>query len=435
MPATLRLRCAFSTLLLVASVSQNGAADWPRFRGPTGDGIAPEQGLVDQLPHGGPKLLWKMEGCGRGYSSVAIVGDTLYTMGDRSKGDKAAQFALAFDLATRQLKWESAIGPPHNDGGPRGTPTIDGTSIYVLGTDGDLVCLDRDSGSVRWKKNMERDFGGAMMSGWRWSESPLVDRDRLICTPGVAKSAMVALHKMTGETVWTCQIPDIGSRGKEGAGYASVVAADIDGVRQYITIIGQGAIGVAAEDGRFLWGYNRIANHVANIPSPVVKGNQVFVTTSYKTGSALLELKRSGKGFDVQEVYFLTPKEFENHHGGVVLVGDCVYGGDGQNNGIPVCLQFGTGKIHWKERNWTRQEKASGSAAVVYADGHLFFRYEKDALVAMIEANPNEFRVKGLFHAEVDDGPAWAHPVVHDGKLYLRTNDVVMCYDLRAPSP
>ena len=368
-----------------------------------------------------------MNGCGKGYSSITIVDGTIYTMGDRGEGADRAQYALAFDLASRQERWATRVGPPHNDG-PRCTPTIDEDRVYVLGTSGDLMCLDSDTGKVRWKKNLERDFGGKMMSVWKWSESPLVDGDRLVCTPGVADAGLVALNKKTGDLIWKTKLPDLGPAGKDGAGYTSIVAADIDGVRQYLTVIGRGAIGVSAADGQLLWSYNRIANRVANIPSPVVRGNHVFVTTSYKTGSALLEITKNGSRFDAEEVYFLDPKSFENHHGGVVLVGDHIYGGDGQNKGIPVCLEFLTGKIKWKEQDWARSTRAGGSAAVLYADGHLIFRYERGALVAMIEANPNAFRVKGVFRAAFEEGRAWAHPVIHDGKLYLRTNDVLMCY-------
>jgi hypothetical protein len=154
------------------------------------------------------------------------------------------------------------------------------------------------------------------------------------------------------------------------------------------------------------------------------------VTTSYKTGSALLKLTRTGDRISVEEVYFLGPQEFENHHGGVILVGDHIYGGDGQNDGTPTCVNFLSGEIVWKEHAWKRQANAQGSAAVVYADGHLVFRYQRDALVVWIEATPDEFRVKGAFTAAVDNGNAWAHPVIHDGKLYLRANDVLMCYDI-----
>lgn len=403
-------------------------SDWPRFRGPDCTGVCPETGLMREVPEGGPRLLWQMEGCGTGYSSVAIVDGRILTMGDRPDGSQTSQFVIAFDLDTQEELWATKIGPPHKDGS-RCTPTVNGDHLYALGTAGDLVCLETATGKLKWKKNLEQDFGGRMMSGWKWSESPLVDGDRLICTPGTTEAVLVALDKHTGDLIWKTALPDIGSRGKDGAGYSSVVAATIDGVRQYLTIVGRGAIGVAAETGDFLWGYNRIANNVANIPSPVVRGNHVFVTTSYKTGSALLKLTKAGDVFDVEEVYFLGPREFENHHGGVVLVGDHIYGGDGQNNGTPVCLDFLTGEIKWKAEDWKREVRAGGSAAILYADGNILFRYQRRALVALIEANPDEFRVRGVFTAAVDDGPAWAHPVIHDGKLYLRAHDTLMCYD------
>lgn len=427
MQQRLILFTVFFATLLVLGASTQAQSDWPRFRGPDCTGICTETGLLKELPADGPELLWQIKGCGKGYSSVAIVGKTLFTMGDRGEGDKRSQFTIAFDLQSRTERWATRVGPPHSDG-PRCTPTIDGDLVYVLGTSGDLVCLETKFGKIRWQKNLARDFGGKMMSVWKWSESPLIDGDRLICTPGVADAGLVALNKTTGELIWKTKLPNLGPVGKDGAGYTSIVAADIDGVRQYLTIIGRGAVGVSAADGKLLWNYNRIANRVANIPSPVVQGDFVFVTTSYKTGSALLKLSKNGPKFDVEEVYFLSPREFENHHGGVVLVGDHLYGGDGQNKGVPVCLDFMSGKIKWKEQDWTRSEKAGGSAAVLYADGHLIFRYERDALVAVIEANPDAFRVKGVFRAAFEQGKAWAHPVIHDGKLYLRTNDVLMCY-------
>jgi outer membrane protein assembly factor BamB len=428
----MRIRQAVAVAISLLLGSVLAGADWPRFRGPDATGISPETGLIQEIPEGGPPLLWQIGGCGTGYSSVSIADGRLFTMGDRPDGADKAQFVIAFDLVTHQELWATRVGPKHDDGS-RCTPTIDGSRLYALGTGGDLVCLDAATGTLTWSKNLERDFGGQMMSVWRWSESPLVDGDQVVVTPGVPEAAMVALDKKTGELVWKCEMPEIGDRGKDGAGYATIVAADIDGVRQYVTIIGRGAIGVEAKSGRFLWGYNRIANGVANIPSPVVRDRHVFVTTSYKTGSALLRLTRNGDAFDVDEVYFLTPREFENHHGGVVLVGDWIMGGDGQNSGTPVCLDFLTGEIKWKARDWKRKARADGSAAVLYADGHLWFRYEKDALVALIEASPDEFRVKGTFTAAVDDGPAWAHPVIHDGKLFLRAHDTLMCYDVRSP--
>ena len=283
----------------------------------------------------------------------------------------------ALPIATR-------VGPPHSDGGPRSTPTVDGDSLYAIGTEGDLVCLEADSGAVRWRKSFVDQFDGKYMAVWKFSESPLVDGDRLICTPGGPEATMVALEKDSGDVLWKCAIPDVGEKGVDGAGYSSAVVAEICGVRQYVQMVGRGAIGVEAATGRFLWAYNRIANTVANITSPAVRGNYVFVTTAYNTGSALLKIGRDGDSFRADEVYFIGFKDFQNHHGGVVLVGDHVYGGHGANRGDPACIEFGTGKIVWKER-----APARGSAAVLYADGHVIFRYDRGE-VLLIEASPEE---------------------------------------------
>jgi len=401
--------------------------DWPRFRGPENNALSAETGLLQEWPEDGPELLWQIDGLGRGYSTVSIAQGTIFTMGDRPGDDGAAeQSVIALELATRRELWATAIGPPHKDG-PRSTPTVDGDSLYVIGTEGQLVSLETATGKIRWQKSFPDDFQGKMMSVWKFSESPLIDGEKLLCTPGGPDATIVALNKKTGETIWKCAIPDVGGRGKDGAGYSSMIVAEIDGIRQYIQILGRGAVGVEAESGKFLWGYNRIANGVANIPTPIVRGNHVFVTTSYKTGCALLELTSNGDGMDVEEVYFLGPAEFENHHGGVVLLGDHIYGGSGQANGVPVCLELETGKIAWKAEAPGRR-----SAAIVYADGHLYFRYE-GGLVALIEATPEEFRLKGTFKPPVKKGPGWPHPVIHDGKLYLRDHDTLLCYKGRRP--
>ena len=241
------------------SAGADRPADWPRFRGPNVDGISPEKGLLQTWPQGGPQLLWKLEGLGTGYSTIAIADGRILTMGDREEGGEDGQFVLCFQLADRKLLWATRVGNTHNDG-PRCTPTVDGDRTYAIGTDGDLVCLETATGRLAWKKNFRDDFGGRMMSVWKFSESPLVDGDKLLCTPGGPDAAIVALDKRTGEVIWKSALPDIGDRGKDGAGYSSMIAADIDGVRQYIQILGRGAVGVAADDGRLLWSYNKIAN-------------------------------------------------------------------------------------------------------------------------------------------------------------------------------
>lgn len=405
-------------------VSPSGADEWTQFRGPSGHGVSAETGLLKSWPEGGPPMLWKIEGCGMGYSSVTFDGDLMFTMGDLNIDGEEEQYMMAYDLTTRERVWQTKVGPKHRDGS-RCTPTYDDGRVYGIGTSGDLLCADAKTGEKIWSKSFERDFGGKMMSGWRYSESPLIDGDRLICTPGGKEATMVALDKATGETIWKCAMPDIGDRGKDGAGYSTIVISNACGIKQYVQILGRGAIGVEAEDGKFLWGYNRVANGVANITSPVIVGDFAFVTTSYKTGSALLKLVGDGDGIKAEEVFWNGPDVFENHHGGVVRLGAYIYGGDGQNNGTPVCLDLRTGKPAWKEK-----APAGGSAAVIAADGNLIFRYDKSD-VYLIEATPEEFRIKGKLNPPTDRGPAWAHPALRDGLLYLRHGNIISCYDLR----
>ncbi len=410
-------------------IAIEGQMDWPGFHGPGRDSLCLETGLLQEWPEGGPKLLWQLDGLGDGYSMVSIADGKIFTMGDRTPEKRPlSQFAIAYDLATREELWATRVGLPYEDG-PRCTPTVDGELLYVLGTEGDLLCLQAATGAVRWRKNLVEDFGGTMMSGWKYSESPLVDGDRLICTPGGEDAALVALDKLTGEVIWKSTVPNLGQQGKDGAAYSSAVVAEIEGVRQYVQLLGRGVVGVEAGTGRFLWGYNRIANSVANVTTPAVRGNYVFVTTSYKGGGALLKITPDGDVFRAEEAYYLDSRRFENHHGGVVMVGDYLYAGSGQNQGDPVCLELATGKILWKVLH--QKAPARGSASVLYADGHLIFRYDRGP-VALIEATPEGFRLKGRFQPIAGTGPAWSHPVIHDGRLYLRQNDLLLCYDVRA---
>ncbi|MHC4203031.1 MAG: outer membrane protein assembly factor BamB family protein [Planctomycetota bacterium] len=405
---------------------------WPQFHGPNRDSICRETGLNTDWNENPPALLWKIEGLGIGYSSISIADGKIFAMGDRKVPEgtpyggndgNTAQFVLAYDLQTQNELWAKQIGPGHKDG-PRSIPTIDGEFVYALGTEGDLVCLDTTTGTEHWRKSLSNDFGGKMMSRWKFSESPLVDGPRLICTPGGPEATLIALDKKTGSVIWKCAVPALGEKGNDGAGYASAIATEIDGVRQYIQLIGRGLVGVEAETGKFLWGYNGIANKIANIPMPIIRGQYVFTTTDYNTGSALLRISRVGDTFHVEELYTLTGRQFENHHGGIVLVGNHVYGGHGNSRGEPKCVEVATGKLMWKGKAPER-----GSASVIYADGHLWFRYDR-GLIALVEATPDEFRLKGTFQPITGTGPAWAHPVILDGKLFLRHGDLLACYDV-----
>jgi outer membrane protein assembly factor BamB len=413
--------------LVAALAGGSPAADWPGWRGPNRDAHSAETGLLPQWPAGGPPLVWTARGLGAGLSSVAVVDARIFTMGDSA----GTQQVLALDRGNGKVLWRAPVGSSHDDeyGGPRATPTVDGELVYAIGTDGDLVCLETATGKERWGRSLPRDFGGAVMSGWKFSESPLVDGDRLVFTPGSQDAAMVAVDKRTGRTVWKAAIPELGSQGREGTGYSSIVVSQGAGTKQYVQLLGRGLVGIRASDGTFLWGYNRIANRVANIATPIVRANFVFASTGYQTGAALLELYRDGDGVGAREVYFLEPTTFQNHHGGIVLVGNHLYAGHGHKLGLPICIDFISGKVAW---GGDIRNAGQGSAAVLYADGRLYYRYQNGA-VLLVEATPEGYREKGSFTIPDVTRPSWSHLAIADGRLYAREQDALHVYDLRAP--
>jgi outer membrane protein assembly factor BamB len=404
--------------------------DWPQWRGPERNGRAPDTGLLQSWPEGGPPLLWRAAGLGNGFSSVAVAGDRIYTLGDLED----AQYAIAVSRSDGSRLWATKVGPKWDDKylGSRSTPTVDGDRVYVETTEGDVICLDAASGKEHWRRSLPDDFGGAMMLAkgqwqWKFSESPLVDGDRVIVTPGAKNAALVALNKKTGEEIWRTALPELGEHGEDGAGYASVVVSEARGKRQYVQFVGRGVIGVDAETGRFLWGYNRVANGVANIATPIVDGDHVFASSGYETGSALIEIVGKGGGLKAKEIYFLEPTTMQNHHGGLILHEGTVYTGTGHNKGLPLAVDMKSGKVAWGP---IRNEGQS-SAAIAYADGHLYLRYQ-NGLMVLVEATPEEYREKGSFMIPDVKHQSWAHPVIAGGKLYLREQDNLFCYDLVA---
>ncbi len=427
---TLVTLCAVAGLLLWAlpGAADSAKADWPQWRGPNRDAKSAATGLKNTWADAPPKLLWQSNGLGMGFSSLAISGDRMYTMGDLGE----EQFVMALNRTDGKILWKTKIGPAWEDEypGPRGTPTVDGDRVYALGSEGDLVCVDAATGAVRWKKNLEKEYGGRVMTIWKWAESPLVDGDRLIFTPGGPWAAMVAVDKMTGKNIWaTEELPHLGDNGRDGAGYSSIMISHGGGVKQYVQLMGRGLVGIRASDGQFLWGYNRIANRVANIPTPIVQGDYIFTSTGYQTGAALLKLEKDGDGVKANEVYFLEAKTLQNHHGGMVLVNGYIYAGHGHNRGFPICVEMATGKVAW---GGDIRNSGSGSAAVLFADGNLYFRYQNGVMM-LIEATPGGYKEKGSFQIPQPEKPypSWSHPVVLDGKLYLREQDALYVYNVR----
>jgi outer membrane protein assembly factor BamB len=410
-----QIASSFLTLLL-ASATLGGSLglnefDWPQWRGPERTGISRETGLLKTWPADGPRRLWSVSSVGEGYGSLAIRGDRIFVQGARN--NESAVFCL--NRNDGKTIWTAGLGSKLNQDrghGPRGTPTVDGDRVYALSESGDLACLKASDGSVLWRRNILRDFGGENPH-WLISESPLIDGELLFVTPGGDGAGVVALNKMTGKTIWTSK--ELNDR----AAYSSCVIANIEGVRAIMTLTDKAGVGLRASDGKLMWRYQPVANRTANVATPVFHDNKVFYTTSYGTGSALLGLKAENGTIKATEIYF--SREMQNHHGGVVLVGGYLYGFSGS---LLTCIEFATGKLMWKDRS-------VGKGSITYADGNLYLLSENN-VVGLAEATPEAYREKGRFRISDQGWPSWAHPVVCGGRLYLRNQGILECFDIRA---
>jgi outer membrane protein assembly factor BamB len=398
------------------------AANWPQWRGPERDGISQETGLLQEWPTEGPKLLWQLSDIGEGYSTPAVVGERAYLISNEGLDN---EFVQALDIEDGEQIWAQTIGkvgnpdqrPPYP--GSRSTPTIDGEVLYALGSDGDLVCMDTETGSIRWRKHLRNDFGG-QFGEWAYSESPLIDGETLVCTPGGEQATLIALNKHNGDVVWKAQVP-----GGDEAGYASIVIANIDGVKQYVQFMQNGLVGVDAATGKFLWRYDRTAQgSPANIPTPIVRDNLVY-SASGRGGGALVEVAQTNGEFSAKEIYY--GKKYPNMIGGAVLVGDYLYGTSGPTT---VCVEFKTGEVSWTK------ERGVAPASVCYADGRLYLHGEQTGELALVEATSEEYREHGRFtppdQPDHERSKAWAYPVVADGRLYVRDMNMLWCYDVKA---
>ena len=432
MVQTFARRFLLTTLFALLVAPAGLAEDWPQWRGPNRDGKSAETGLLDSWPDGGPALLWQAKGVGNGYASLSVVGDRIYTTGDLENG----QHILAVSREDGSRIWAAHIGPIWEDQylGARSTPTISNGQAFVVSTEGDLVAFDAETGEQQWRRSLSKEFGGFLMQAmgkfdWKFCESPLVDGERVIVTPGASDAAVVALDRKTGKELWRAAIPALGESGADGAGYSSAVVTEATGVRQVVQFLGRGVIGVEAATGRFLWGYNRVANDIANVTTPIVEEDMVFASSAYGTGSGMVRLAKSEDGVKAEEAYFLSHEVLQNHHGGLILHEGYVYGGSGHKKGFPVAIELATGKQAWGPiRN-----AGAGSAAIGFADGHVYFRYE-NGLMVLIEATPEEYREKGSFMIPDVNQFSWSQPVIANGTLLLREQDRLYAYDLRPKS-
>jgi outer membrane protein assembly factor BamB len=395
------------------------ADDWPQWRGPGRDGISRETGLLKEWPAAGPKLLWQAKEIGGGYSTPAIVRDRIYVLGNEGMDN---EFVQALAVADGKKIWSATLGKVGPNEGPqypaaRSTPTVDGDVLYALGSDGNLASVETAGGKVRWSKNLRTDFGGKP-GKWAYSESPLVDGDALVCTPGGGEATMVALNKKTGEVIWKAAVP-----GGDPAAYASVIIADIGGVKQYVQFLEKGLVGVDAKTGKFLWRYEQTAKgSPANIPTPVADKDYIYSGTG-RAGGGLVKIKASGEAFEAEQITF-TPK-LPTSIGGAVKIGEHLYGTTAQ---ALLCAEFRTGSLKWEDR-------AIGAASLLHADGRLYLHGE-NGQVALVEPSPEGYREKGRFTPP--EGPdrgrskAWAYPALANGRLYIRDLTSLWCYDIKA---
>ncbi|TDU81194.1 putative pyrroloquinoline-quinone binding quinoprotein [Prosthecobacter fusiformis] len=401
----------FPACLLISLTAQ--AADWPTFRGADRKDISSETGLLKKWPANGPKLAWLNEDAGLGYAGYSIVGGTLYTLGARD----AVEYVIAIDTATGKEKWSAEAGALLTNGwgdGPRSTPTVDGDKIYALCGKGTLVCLNAADGKEIWRVTM--DSLGGKVPGWGYCESPLVDGNLVIVTPGGSQGTLAAFDKTTGTKVWQS------SEWTDPAQYASIIAADHNGQRQFIQITQQSVAGVNAADGKLLWKTD-FPGRTAVIPTPIFKDGQVFVAAGYGIGCKSFKI---GPDNVIEPLYEST--DMVNHHGGVVLVGDHLYGYSDKAGWS--CLDFKTGVVQWTEK------KALGKGAIHSADGMLYLLEEKTGTVVLIEASPTAWEEHGRFTLQPQTtqrnakGMIWTHPVISNGKLYLRDQELLFSFNV-----
>lgn len=405
------MKITFTSLFLLAAVSR--AADWPTFRGADRTDISPETGLLKQWPSAGPKKVWMNEDAGLGYSGFAIVGGTLYTMGSRD----AVEYVIAIDTATGKEKWSAEAGALLTNGwgdGPRATPTVEGDKVYALSGKGTLICLNAADGKKLWSAEMV-ELGGKV-PGWGYCESPLVEGNLVVVTPGGAQGTLAAFDKVTGKLAWQS------AEWTDPAQYASLIAVNHNGARQLIQLTMQSIAGVNAADGKVLW-KTEFPGKTAVIPTPVFKDGQVFVAAGYGVGCKSVKV---GAGNAVETLYETT--DMVNHHGGVILVGDHLYGYNDKAGWT--CMDFKTGAVKWADK------KGLGKGAIHCADGMLYLLEERTGTVVLIEASPEGWKEHGRFTLSPQTtnrnpkGMIWTHPVISGGRLYLRDQELLFSFDV-----
>ena len=399
----------------VLAAPSDATRDWPQWRGHNRDNISKETGLLKEWPQGGPPLAWKVGGLGKGYASVSVANGKIFTGGEMD----GESYVIALSEPGGKELWKTKLGragdPGGRGGGPRATPTVAGELVYMVGQYGDVTCLNAADGNEVWRKSMVKDYGGKVPE-WGNSDSVLIEGNLALCTAGAGKGTVVALDKKTGKEVWVSN--DL----REAIHYVPLIAVDLAGARQVIVSTQNTVAGLSPSDGSVLWKIKR-KGKVAVIPTPVVYNDHVYVTAGYNEGDQLFKVTSSGGKFNAEQVY--STRNMVNHHGGVILLDGNVYGHSDSNGWV--CQDMMTGEIKWSDK------KVLGKGAIAYAEGRFYLRDENKGTVVLIEASPSKVVEKGRFEQpERSRMKAWAHPVIANGKLYLRDQETLLCYDVKA---
>ena len=386
--------------------SRQAAGDWPGWLGPNHDGKSPDKGLLNQWPADGPELLWKATDIGKGYSGVAVAGGTVYITGDTDD----SLMLHAFDMDGK-LKWSKNHGPAYTRDWPgaRATPTIDGTNLYLLSGTGLLGCFDAQTGEPRWTKDAQ-EFGGRP-GGWGYAESVLIYKNLAIFKPG-GRNCIVALDKATGETVWKSTGFDAGPE------YGSCLPVTFEGVEMLVTGTNRGIFAVDAQSGKMLWSNDWSAGNTANCPTPAYADGYVFWANGYGKGGICLKLGKEGDRVTADVAW--TTKDMDCQHGGYIIHEGYIYG---NHKGGWVCLDLKTGQKQWDDR-------AVGKGSLCWADGMLYLFSEKGGQAGLATCSSEGLKGTGKFKVD-GSGPSWAHPVVAGGRLYLRYDTNLYCYDVK----
>ncbi len=396
-----------------------GNTSWPSYHGPQRDNLSTDTGLMQTWPQDGPELLWTATDIGHGYSSISVAEDRIFTAGMIKK----QTYVTALDLSGKQLwqrlngrSWEASKqqtwAVPY--AGSRGTPTVDSNTVYHLSELGRLAAFDTQTGQERWHIELLKTFE-AERPEYGYSESVLIHEDSLFCCPAGAKGYIVALDKNTGRTLWANT--DI----KDAAGNCSAVVANIDGIKQVITMSANQVLSFDPNNGHLLWQYTFSNSRENNATDVIVNEGLVYASSGYGKGSILLRPQRQADGkFYVEQVW--SSELLDNHHGGVLLLNGYLYGAGHEARGW-FCLDFSTGKKMWQ---------ADGKGSLTYADNRLYCLSER-GMMSLVKATSEKWdQVGSLQLPRGGRGLFWAHPVICGGRLYVRHSEKIFAYDIRA---